>query len=141
MDDIKALNDNQMIFPSLRGDDITDVNCTFVKKLEQLTTTTIHDLSSFELAIENRLEEFFRHGCFFSDHALDNGFRFFKDDGNNETRFRSILNGQALKGEEKQRFFSYMLEFVGSKYAQYGYGACPDSQALSQAQCDIQVPL
>ncbi len=121
VDDIRALDDNPMIFPSLRGDDLTDVTCGFVKKLEQCTGISICDLKSFLVAVEERLKVFVRRGCFFSDHALDNGFRFYADDGKNEARFRSVLMGQRLEGEEKQRLFSYLLEFLGSKYAQYGF--------------------
>ena len=120
-DDISVFASNDMIFPSLRGDDMTDVTYAFVKKLEAAAKMQITDLKSFQQAIDSRLKEFMDSGCVFSDHALDNGFRFYTDDGKNDARFARVLNGQTLAGEEKARLFSYMLEFVGSKYAQYGF--------------------
>lgn len=120
-DDIKLFENDKMFSPSLRGDDITMLTDTFIKKLENITGNKITDLRCFEKTVEQRLKEFLECGCIFADHALDNGFKFYKNDGNNAARFLAVLKGEALKLEDKERLFSYMLEFLGEQYAKYGF--------------------
>ena len=80
---------------------------------------TISTLSNLERAIENRLTAFQKAGCRYADHALDNGFVFYQDDGKNEERFQKAKQG-SLSKEEGKRLASYMLLTLGTLYAKYG---------------------
>jgi len=102
--------------PSLRGDDITAVTKPFLEKLAALTHTEITDLSSLEAAIRKRLDRFQASGCRFSDHALDTGFLYYEDDGNNPKRFGALLDGTA-SAEDRKLLSSYILTFLGKEYA------------------------
>lgn len=120
-DDIRAFADNPMISPSLRGDDIVNITYAFIEKLGAITQTEITDLNSFEATIEKRLKDFLACGCVFSDHALDNGFRFYEDDGKNEDRFLSVLRAQPLDAVSRDRLSSCILCILGKKYAEFGF--------------------
>jgi len=120
IDDITFGEKNTNISPSLRGDDIVHPDCIFVKKLEAMTGGVINDLVSFENAVRDRIKVFEKCGCRFSDHALDNGFTFYRDDGKNEERFMRMLK-EELGEEEEARLSSYMLSFLGEEYARVGF--------------------
>lgn len=106
--------------PSLRGDDIVSVTNEFIKKLEQLTGISICDLPSFEKAVSVRLKEFKDANCRFSDHALDNGFLYHIDDGENNRRFDHVISGEINK-EDKEKLSSYILTFLGTEYSKLGF--------------------
>lgn len=116
IDDISMFENSKSLSPSLRGDDIVSLCPEFVKKLESITKSEISDLNSLKNAIRKRLDLFYDYGCRFSDHTLDNGFVFYKDDGENEKRFKLILSDELTDGE-KAKFSSYMLIFLGEEYA------------------------
>ncbi len=118
VDDISMFADN--LVPSLRGDDIVAVSADFVKKLEKITNTEINDLTSFKKAVTLRLDEFKNKGCYFSDHALDNGFLYHTDDGENGRRFDLALSGEINK-EDKEKLSSYILTFLGTEYSRLGF--------------------
>ncbi len=120
IDDISCFADSERFSPSLRGDDIVLPTKSFLEKLEQITQIKIDGLLAFENAIEKRLVEFRNVGCRFTDHALDNGFVFYEDDGKNEQRFATLLTGE-LNQEEKERLRSYILVYLASLYAKYNY--------------------
>lgn len=119
-DDVSVFEKNHTVFPSLRGDDATAPSLDFIRKLESLTHD-INNLSDYKLAVSERLDLLKNTGCIFSDHALDNGFVFYNDDGENEKRFMKILDGKALKEEDEKKLFSYILEFLCSEYAKKGF--------------------
>lgn len=106
--------------PSLRGDDITQPTYEFINKLAEITKSKIANLKDFEAAIVKRLGLFTSCGLVFSDHALDNGFKFFENDGKNEKRFLKILKQKDLSEIDKKRLASYILEFLGEQYSKYG---------------------
>lgn len=121
IDDISPFDNIEKIVPSLRGDDIVNITCEFIETLENITGISITDLSSFETAISTRLEQFMKWGWCFSDHALDNGFQFYENDGKNKDRFSLVLKNKELTSDDKARLSSYMLEFLANKYAKYGF--------------------
>ncbi len=120
VDDISVFAENAVLSPSLRGDDIVNLSEDFVAKLETVTGIKIESLDDFEKAVGVRLEEFKKAGCSFSDHALDNGFRFYADDGGNEKRFALMLSGEIGK-EDKEKLASYILVYLGRQYAKRGF--------------------
>ena len=119
-DDVSAFENKANISPSLRGDDIVSPNTEIIKKLEAVTHT-INNLSDYKNAVRKRLNVIKNVGCKFSDHALDNGFRYYIDDGKNEEHFVEILKGNKLDEESSKRLLSYLLTFVCEEYARFNF--------------------
>lgn len=119
-DDISCFCDSTRFAPSLRGDDIISPTKDFIRKLADITGCEINSLCDYINAISKRLKEFKEFGCCFSDHALDNGFKFYKNDEKNGDRFSKLQDGN-LEECEKERLASYILEFLGSQYAKLGF--------------------
>lgn len=118
VDDISCYYRSIRFAPSLRGDDIVNPTPDFIEKLGVVTGKEITHLSDYLNAIRKRLEEFKTCGCCFSDHALDNGFTFCENDGENEVRFKQLMNNGFTKNE---KLSSYILEFLGQEYARLGF--------------------
>lgn len=118
IDDISFFYDNQFS-PSLRGDDIVNITASFLEKLKEISKIDIRNINDFKKAIHKRLDEFQKCGCVFADHALDNGFQFFKDDNNNEFRFKLMLENK-LENSEQEKLSSYILTFLAEEYAKRG---------------------
>lgn len=116
LDDINICRNHANIAPSLRGDDIVSITPTFLTRLHNFTNMEITDLSSFQNAIRHRLDVFESCGCRFSDHALDNGFVYYPDDGKNSERFKALCSG-TLPEDEKNKLSSYIITFLGHEYA------------------------
>lgn len=119
IDDVSFFNNNKQFSPSLRGDDIVNITDCFVEKLKEISKIEIRSIRDFKKAVSQRLDEFQKSGCVFADHALDNGFRFFKDDNNNEHRFNLMLENK-LENSEKEKLSSYILIFLAAEYAKRG---------------------
>ncbi len=115
-DDVSFFESMDILSPSLRGDDIVLPDKDTIKTLPY----DINNLNDYKKIISQRLDVMKDAGCIFTDHAIDNGFKYFDDDGKNELRFESILNGKNLSEDDKKRFSSYMLTFLCSEYAKKG---------------------
>ena len=120
VDDTAAFATDVRFAPSLRGDDIVAPTPAFIEKLAAVSGVKIETLADMQKAIRMRLDAFDSSGCRFSDHALDNGFVFYADDGNNEMRFAAACKG-GLFGEDKARLASYLLVFLGEEYAKRNF--------------------
>ena len=120
IDGTQSFGTDRRFAPSLRGDDVVAASAEFVKKLNGYAKTEIIDLSAFESAVEERLLAFKKVGCVFSDHALDNGFVYYPNDGENEARFQALLHGKISK-EDKAKLSSYILLTLGKLYAKHGF--------------------
>lgn len=120
-DDITDYLRFENLAPSLRGDDLTALIPSTIGRLEQLTKTAIHTLEIYYAAIDRRLDDFANAGCRFSDHALDNGFAYLPDDGNNGHRFQTWRQGGALEKEDQIRLTSDILRFLAGAYARRGW--------------------
>lgn len=120
VDDLALFGEDKRLAPSLRGDDIVAVTEAFVQKMEGLTGSKIDCLADFERAVSLRLDDFKKRGCTYSDHALDNGFVFYPDDGNNAERFALALQGK-ITTADKEKLASYLLVFLGKEYAKRGF--------------------
>ncbi len=119
-DDISAFCGMDNISPSLRGDDIVNLTAEFVKKLQSVSGIEVTDLSTLKAAIWNRLQAFYQSGCRFADHALDDGFTFYPDDGKNEERFTAVCKGN-IQLDELKKLASYILVYLGECYAKIGF--------------------
>ena len=115
-DDFSVFSDKINFAPSLRGDDITSPSPDFIHRLEK-NTNKINNLSDYKRAIQKRLNEIEKVGCRFTDHALDNGFEFYIDDGGNDKRFEGLLQGKPIKPEDAKKLFSYLIVFLSGEYA------------------------
>lgn len=120
VDDISLFENNIHLSPSLRGDDIVNPTVEIIEKLEEITQIEITDLNTFKTAIRNRLDYFQKCGCVFADHALDNGFRFYEDDGYNDERFLSLLKN-SIDDKNKEKLFVHLLIFLGKEYSKRNF--------------------
>ena len=93
-DDVSFFVGKDNLAPSLRGDDMVAPTATHVANLEKATGMEIKTLSQYLEAIKERLDAFDKAGCRFADHALDDGFSYVTDDGNNEMRFLDAIAGR-----------------------------------------------
>lgn len=103
--------------PSLRGDNLLCPSLDFIKKLETAANTAIYDLPSFHKAILQQLDKLEAAQCHFADHALDNGFIYYRQDGSEQKRFSRILHGEMISEEDKAKIMSDMLRMLGAEYA------------------------
>ena len=115
-ENFEIFKNKKYIVPSLRGDDITTPNNAFIHKLETLTNK-INNLSDYKKAIQKRLCDIEKVGCKFTDHAIDNGFKFYADDGENDKRFDILMRSGVLDASDFQKLFSHLLLFVCGEYA------------------------
>ena len=119
-DDLGLFGRYKGICPSLRGDDIIDVKAAFINRLEEAADMEIESLEAYREAARKRLLVFLEKGCRFSYHALDEGFRYFPDDGKNDERFLAARRGKPLEKVDRQHLSSYILKMMAELYAQYG---------------------
>ncbi|MET3115528.1 glucuronate isomerase [Pedobacter sp. CG_S7] len=121
----KAITDKKedgiSVFPSLRSDSVIAFQAPgFLKwlgRLEELTGTTVHNLSDYEEAIKLRLNYFQDAGCALSDHALDSSFTY-KLPSRSEAIaiFKKRLNEEYLNERELTALKSYVFKFLGVEY-------------------------
>ncbi len=116
-DDISGFGELNGVAPSLRGDDVAAADETAISQLEEMIGRTIVTLEDFARAIGDRLDAFQKAGCRFADHALDDGFRFYADDGRNEDRFAALRRGESLGEAEKGALTSCVLTILANEYA------------------------
>lgn len=102
--------------PSLRGDDMLIPTLDLIKKLSSIIGQEIVDLNGYISALAKRIDDFVNVGCKFSDHALDNGFTYLKDDGLNAQRFTKLLNGEELSSQDKVQISCYVLRALFEIY-------------------------
>ena len=111
MDDLSMFDKDGVCVPSLRGDDVVSF---------AIDITGIGSLDEYKKLIVTRLEQLKNKGCKFTDHAFDDGFKYYTDDGKNDERFKRLLDNKASV-EDKERLSSYILKFLVEKYSQMGF--------------------
>lgn len=120
-DDFSLFLPESGVVPSLRGDNITSVRHEFIKALSKSSGVSVFDEESLKSAITVLLERFNSVGCRFSDHAIDNGFKYYPDDGKNDKRISAIISGAELTCDELDMISCHILRFLGSEYARLGW--------------------
>lgn len=116
-DDVSVFNVLKGIAPSLRGDSIVAPNPEQIGLLSKLTGVPVTNLASYERAVESRLQAFLKVGCKFADHALDDGFTYVSEDGENEARFARIMRAEPLSEADSVALQSHLLKMLGTLYA------------------------
>ncbi len=116
-EDISAFQNVPFLAPSLRADTLMALDRTLLQDLETMTETRIRTLDDFAQAVSRRMDEFHAAGCRFSDHALDNGFFWFADDGKNEERFSLCVQGKQISAADKQKLECEILRRLAREYA------------------------
>jgi len=112
--DIAYMSNYADLAPSLRGDDMCAPTLSFIGELGE-----IRSLNGYFEKLSERIEVFHRAGCRFSDHALDNGFRYYRDDGKNSERFDRLLQGESI--DDMCKLTSHLLRFVAGEYQKHGW--------------------
>ncbi len=102
--------------PSLRGDSLLALTADTVHAVERLTGIDCRDLDGFTAALSHRLDAFARAGCRFADHALDEGFMYYPDDGANPRRYAQLLRGK-LEPDEQPKLSCELLRRATGEYA------------------------
>ena len=120
-DDLSPFSGLCGIVPSLRADDAAEGRLPWVMKLSERCGKAISSLEEYKRLLRLRLDEFQRRGCRFADHALDDGFRYRRDDGKNAARFSAMLTGGTCSVEDSNAFSSEILRFLGREYARRGW--------------------
>lgn len=121
VEDITALQNSEVLAPSLRGDDISRPTRKFICELEQISGKAIFDFNAYLEAVEIQIRNFHRAGCRFSDHALDSGFRYIPNDSCARNGFLRILDNKDITDEQAQQLASTVLLHVSRLYAKYGW--------------------
>lgn len=121
VDDMTVFDKDAGLCPSLRGDDLLLPSPELTGKLEVLTEAKIKTLDDYMRALDVRLDAFSAVGGVFTDHALDNGFRYIDDDGKNGERFAAHMSGSVLSEEDAASLRSYILKKLASFYARRGF--------------------
>lgn len=120
-EDISSFRFFQKLAPSLRGDTIVNITKECIDSLEETAQIGIKSEEDFFTALETRLRAFEEAGCRFSDHALDDDFVYYPDDGKNSGRFLELIQGKELQEEEKAKLASEILRFLAGEYARRGW--------------------
>ena len=120
-DDLTPFHSTSELAPSLRADELLLPTKALLEKLSLASGTDIKSLSDYLSAINERLLEFKSVGCVFTDHALDNGFCFKGDDGENERRFSAVCSSTPITDEDEVKLKSYLLKSLLKLYAHHAF--------------------
>ena len=89
----------------------------YLKKLGEAAGVEIRDVASLKAALVKRLDFFAENGCKVSDHALEYVMYAPASDDEIEAIFARRLAGQLPTEEERQKFYTAFLLFLGREYA------------------------
>lgn len=111
---IKDSNFPVKVFPAFRPDKAMEVNNTstfaqYVKKVEEVTNTSISNLPDYLVALKNRHDFFATMGCNVSDHGLEEIYAEDFTEKEVEAIFIKALEGNDLSLTEQRKFKSAML--------------------------------
>ena len=113
----QQINDSNFgvkVYPAFRPDKAMEVNnaanfALYVRKMEEVTNTTIHHFADYLAALKSRHDFFGTMGCNVSDHGLEEIYAEEFSDTEIETIFVKAKGGIALTVTEQRKFKSCML--------------------------------
>lgn len=120
LDELSCFRPDKGLCPSLRADDLLRPSPMLLAQLSRLTGIRILSLSDYAQAIAARAAAFADKGCRFADQALDCGFVYSPDDGQNGQRFLRLLEGKPLPAQESLALQSHILRLLSGLYARHG---------------------
>ena len=120
-DDVSAFKNYTDLAPSLRGDSLIYPTAEYIAKLSKSFGMEIGCMDGYIAAVKSALVRFSEVGCRIADHALDDGFTYFTDDGKNTLRFDAVLSGKELEIEDKMRLASHLLLTAAAEYSKLGW--------------------
>ena len=111
---IKDSNFGVKVYPAYRPDKAMEVNnaatfVLYVRKVEEVTNTTIHHFSDYLAALKSRHDFFATMGCNVSDHGLEEIYAEAFSAAEIEAIFVKANGGIALTITEQRKFKSCML--------------------------------
>ncbi len=113
------------VFPAFRPDKAMKIRDagfpTYVRALGKAAGVAIHSLSGLMDALEMRLIAFHELGARVSDHGLDD-FDFIRTDASTASRiYREAMAGRSVSAYDFLRFRSFLLTWLGARYAERGW--------------------
>lgn len=116
---------NVKVIPAFRPDNALEINkegyIPWIKKLEKVSEQNITNYNELLLAIENRMQFFHAIGCRISDHSLT--YVPYEETSKEEVAviFEKVLRGKVINKEEENKYKTYTLYFLGTKYSEFGW--------------------
>ena len=120
-DDLSLFDAAAGVVPSLRADDAVNAAPQTIAALAAITGRKIGNLDEYFDALQKRVNDFALAGCRIADHALDDGFVYYPDDGGNAARFCRMLAGETPDAEAAARLKSAILDFLAKAYRDRGW--------------------
>ena len=105
--------DTITVAPTFRPDRLFNLEEEYINELTKTSGVEIIDLPSLKRALENRIEYFVSKGCKITDHGMD---YLPGDDVSEEIVNDIFLRRNNITEEEKFKFFSHMMRFLGKLY-------------------------
>jgi glucuronate isomerase len=113
------------VFPAFRPDKALAIGepefLPWVKKLSQVSNVDVPNLSGFLKALHNRHDAFHALGCRLSDHGLNHCYATPCAERDAAAIFAKARTGQAISGDERTQFASFMMLFFGRLDAEKGW--------------------
>ena len=111
------------VYPTFRPDKVLKIGNEnfkeYVKELSEVSNVNIVSLSDLLLALETRIKYFKDHGCFISDHSLENVNYAFASNKEANGIFLKAMNKEPISDEEMGKYNYYMLVALGRMYHKY----------------------
>ncbi len=113
------------VLPALRPDKAINLEkegfTAYIKKMGDVVGRDIQDIDDLLEALRDRLLYFDALGCKISDHALDPVVFEKGDKEEIDLIFRKALQQEALTGQDIRKYKTYVLLFLGRKYAELAW--------------------
>ncbi|AGK99399.1 glucuronate isomerase [Clostridium pasteurianum] len=116
---------NVKVLPAFRPDNSLEINkegyIPWIKKLELVSGQTITNYNELLRALENRIQFFHAVGCRISDHSLT--YVPYEETSKEEAAviFEKALKGEIIDKEEENKYKTFTLYFLGTKYSELGW--------------------
>lgn len=115
--DVGWYSGNNIISPSMRGDELLVPSEQFLEKLTAITGIDTKYFDGYISAVEILLDRFRDAGCKFADHALDNAFEFIEN--TNAPEF--FAPAEKLDMEHQKMLSSFILKKLAGLYEKRGF--------------------
>ena len=101
------------VAPTFRPDKLFNLEEEYIAELSKMSNVEITDIKSLKKALEARIDYFKSKGCKISDHGMD---YLPGNDVSEEEANDIFLRRNEINEEERFKFFSHMMRFLGKLY-------------------------